>query len=167
MSKQKTVVHLRVYKGNGRNEELSYDENRKVQNENILVKLTHDTLEWLNFIKNLKVLGYVKPTVEKVIEGKEENKELVATIQKEVDSVNKPAEKEMTVEQKRIAELEAKLDALMNGGKAPKAPNKEVKDADDSLDAIRAEYEKVVGKKPFHGWDEATLKQKMEEAQNS
>jgi len=164
MSKQKTTVHLRVYKGNGRNEELSYDSSGKVQNENILVKLSHNSLEWSNFIKNVKLLGYVKPTVEAFLVDDEEDKSKIDAIQKEVDNANKVQEVELTPEQKRIAELEAKLDALVGGKKDKKQP-KDTKN--DDLEAVRAEYEEVVGKKPFHGWDEATLKAKIEEVKNS
>lgn len=32
------------------------------------------------------------------------------------------------------------------------------------LSALRAEYTELMGKKPFGGWDEATIRQKMEEA---
>lgn len=164
MNKQKPVVHLRVYKGNGRNDELSYNASGEVQNENILMKMTHDTLEWSNALKNLKVLGYVKPTVEAVFEGGENNKDLVSVIQKEVDSSYKGPEKQLTPEQQKIAELEAKLEALANGSNKPKKTDPLT---NRGLDAIRAEYEEVVGKKPFHGWDEATLKVKIEEAKNS
>lgn len=164
MNKQKPVVHLRVYKSNGRNDELSYNASGEVQNENILMKMTHDTLEWSNALKNLMVLGYVKPTVEAVLEGGENNKDLVSEIQKEVDKAFEKPEKQLTTEQQKIAELEAKLEALANG---PKEPKKTAPSVNNGLEEVRAEYEKVVGKKPFHGWDEATLKVKIEEAQNS
>ena len=36
-------------------------------------------------------------------------------------------------------------------------------DADD-LAALRAEYQDVIGKKPFNGWDAATLRAKIAEA---
>ena len=34
----------------------------------------------------------------------------------------------------------------------------------DDLSDLRAEYQTVVGKKPFHGWDAETLKAKIAEA---
>ena len=34
----------------------------------------------------------------------------------------------------------------------------------DDLPTLRAEYQTVVGKKPFHGWDAETLKAKIAEA---
>lgn len=35
---------------------------------------------------------------------------------------------------------------------------------DDALTALRAQYQDVVGKRPFHGWDAETLRQKIAEA---
>jgi hypothetical protein len=35
---------------------------------------------------------------------------------------------------------------------------------DDALTALRAQYQDVVGKRPFHGWDADTLRQKIAEA---
>lgn len=35
---------------------------------------------------------------------------------------------------------------------------------DDELSRLRAEYQDVVGKRPFHGWDADTIRQKIAEA---
>lgn len=35
---------------------------------------------------------------------------------------------------------------------------------DDALTALRAQYQDVVGKRPFHGWDAETLREKIAEA---
>lgn len=48
------------------------------------------------------------------------------------------------------------------GHKAPLLPT--VVPSKDELTALRAQYLDVVGKKPFHGWDAATLKTKIAEA---
>jgi hypothetical protein len=40
-------------------------------------------------------------------------------------------------------------------GEAPKAAELE------DIAAVRAEYEQIVGKRPFNGWDVATLREKM------
>lgn len=37
----------------------------------------------------------------------------------------------------------------------------------DDLTELRAEYQEVVGKKPFHGWDASTLREKIEDARGS
>lgn len=36
--------------------------------------------------------------------------------------------------------------------------------AADDLSSLRAEYQRKLGKRPFNGWDAATLKQKIAEA---
>lgn len=38
-------------------------------------------------------------------------------------------------------------------------------EAPDELSALRAEYQEVVGKRAFHGWDAETLRQKIAEAE--
>jgi len=35
---------------------------------------------------------------------------------------------------------------------------------DEVLSSLRAEYQEVVGKRPFHGWDADTLREKIAEA---
>ena len=133
MSKYKPVVHLRVYRGNGKNDKLSYDEDGKVENENILVKLVHASLEWVNYLKNLRALGFVRPTVEKVYLGnkgkdgqvqydQEAKKSVVAEIQEEVNETtqlspmetkkkSKKDKKSEDAKDQRIKELEQELAA--------------------------------------------------------
>ncbi|MGV1913852.1 hypothetical protein [Agrobacterium vitis] len=38
--------------------------------------------------------------------------------------------------------------------------------ASDNLTALRVEYLKKVGKRPFHGWDEKTIAAKIDEAKD-
>jgi hypothetical protein len=57
---------------------------------------------------------------------------------------------------------------------SPEAPEPDVDETTDNggssetaseeLRAARADYEAVVGKKPFHGWDVATLRDKIQVA---
>lgn len=35
---------------------------------------------------------------------------------------------------------------------------------DDELATLRAQYQEVVGKRPYHGWDAAALREKIAEA---
>ena len=56
---KKPVVTLRVYRG----KQMSYDAQGNVQNENQLIKLPHDTVEWTNFMKNITSNGYLKVDV--------------------------------------------------------------------------------------------------------
>ena len=52
-------------------------------------------------------------------------------------------------------------------GEAEKAaPETDEKPEADELAAVRAEYEEAVGKKPYHGWSIAELREKMAEAKD-
>lgn len=164
MSKTKPIVHLRVYRSDGRGKGISYDENRKVINENILVKLTHNTLEWANYLKHIKVGGFIKAVVEKVMDG---SPEITSKIQKEVDAAMADVEVALTPEQKRIADLEAKLEAFTNGSSNndAKDSNKSTNDDNqgDELTKARDEYEGLYGKKVFYGWNLDEVKAKIAE----
>lgn len=46
---------------------------------------------------------------------------------------------------------------------APPAPQIQ----DDDIKQLRADYQEVYGKRPFPGWDAATLRQKIDEALNA
>lgn len=37
---------------------------------------------------------------------------------------------------------------------------------DEELTALRAAYQEVVGKRPFHGWDADTIRRKIDEARS-
>ncbi|MEN8122211.1 MAG: hypothetical protein ABFS35_17830 [Bacteroidota bacterium] len=166
----KAVVHLRVYRNNGRDNQISYNADGSVQNENILVKLTYNTLEWTNYLKHLLVNGFVKVKVEKVI-GEAD----VKAIEKEVEKAMHPkVEVVLSPEQKKIADLEAKLDSLM--GKSDKSEKKvtvfEVEenpiedievDAEkvETIEEIRKQYKEKLGKRAFPGWSIEELKEKM------
>lgn len=53
----------------------------------------------------------------------------------------------------RFAVILGKMGYESKGGSAP-----------DDLSALRAEYQNIVGKRAFHGWDADTLKTKIAEA---
>ncbi len=164
----KAVVHLRVYQSNGRDNNISFNADGSVQNDTILVKLTHNTLEWANFIKNARYVGFIDAKVEKVI-GETD----FASIEKEVDKAMNPVvEVVLSPEQKKIADLEAKLDALVNNSSPEirKATPNEEKAHDEkwenvseeeTLESVKVEYQRVMGKKPFHKWTIEQLKEKM------
>lgn len=176
---KKPVISLRVYRG----KQMSYDVQGKVQNENQLVKLIHDTIEWKNFMKNLIANGYLKVDVEsvKVVEVKE-GKEIISgydneiLIKKEVEEVFKAQTTvPMSSAEKRIAELEAKIEKLLASNeqkgtttveqkvKAEKKPKADKK----VMENLRIDYAELNdGKKAFPGWDEITLREKIEELKN-
>ena len=100
-----------------------YDADGNVRTPSQIVKLTHDTVEWKNFLNNLPAtFGMAK--VEKVLSdlGNGEYKEVENPVEitKEVEAVFKTPEKELTPEQKRIAELEEAVKALSKGNKSTK-----------------------------------------------
>lgn len=102
---KKATVRLRVYRG----KKMSFNEHGQAQNENHTVTLVHDTLEWSNFMKYLRPNGYCKVEVEDVQDG---DKEAIAA---EVTQAYELPKAALTPEQQRIADLEAKLEALTKG----------------------------------------------------
>lgn len=187
---ERLSVHLRVYRG----KTMAYNAQGESTNENILVKLEYNTAEYKRFLAMMRANGYIKATVEKVldltksVEGKDKDEsgyyEEVsdfADIQKEVDTALNPEgiEQAQTPEQKQIAELTARLNALEGGKEGVK--NIKVNDAknvdagtktekveltDDQkseLKDVRDEYVKLYGKKGHPGWSVEELKAKIAE----
>lgn len=156
---KKPIVSLQVYKG----KELSYNKDGSVQNENHPVKLEHNTISWRNFMKYLQANGYVDVKVNSAYHVDADDKRTpykdIDTIKKEVKEALTPSVvRALTVEQVEIAELKAKVDALM--GKSPKK-TEVVQEIDPELKKVREEYHKAIGKKAYHKWDVKTLKEKI------
>lgn len=61
----------------------------------------------------------------------------------------------------RYAEI---LQKLGRGTYMTRDMRAQARQEDEELSALRAEYQEVVGKRPFHGWDAETLREKIEEA---
>lgn len=173
---KKPVVKLRIFRGS----QMSYDKNGNVQNENQLVTLIHDTVEWANYLKRLTSNQFLEVMVEKVFYcDKEKNKdgffedkisevdqETIDEIKQEVKEALKAPEKELTPQEKQIAELKAQVEALMKGQTVKKETKSEKKvEKTDDLDELRAEYETLYGKKPFGSWKADKLKEKIAEKQ--
>jgi hypothetical protein len=162
---KKPVVTLRVYRG----KQMSYDAQGNVQNENQLIKLPHDTVEWTNFMKNITSNGYLKVDVvnyqffEKG-EWKDSNK---AMVEKELEiNMTKQTEVALTDDQKRIAELEAKLEKLLarDEKKSSKKVEVEEKPKEDKKERenLRIEYAELNGgKKAFPAWGADKLREKI------
>ena len=154
---KKPIVSLRVFRGR----KLSFNEDGTVQNENHIVKLRHNTLEWSNFMKYLPQNGYVKVTTEKVVTP---NNIVVAqaeftAIQAEVKNAYEARQElPQTDDQKRIAALEKMLKKKKKKEKKKKPPTeKQV----ENIALLRAQYIEVFKKKPFHGWNAELLKEKI------
>lgn len=122
-TKSKITVDLRIYKGK---EILLKADGKTVQNENQSLKLTYGDTQWAKHLANLPKLGICKVEVSGVYEG--ENKiDASQEILDEVAAILKPKEVELTPDQKRIADLEAKIEALTSTKKAASIEVKEPK----------------------------------------
>lgn len=64
--------------------------------------------------------------------------------------------------QRRYADV---LQKLGKGTYSTREMKPDAPGQDDALSALRAEYQEVVGKRPYHGWDAETLRAKIAEAQ--
>ena len=148
----KKVVWLRIFRGT----EILKLEDGSYKNENQLVKLTHDTLEWSNYMKTMRASNLCKVSVERVIEVSKDGEkdiEKFTEIEKEVRvALHGDDKPKLTPEQQRIADLEAKLEILM-GEKSTKKEEK------SELEDLQAEYKEKFGKKPHHLWKEKKLKE--------
>ena len=98
-------------------------------------------------------MGVCKIEVEAVYQVDKGNETKIDASQElinEIDAVLKPLKSELTPEQKRISELEAKLDALVNGSNANQmkvVEPKEVTGLEDgeTLEKLQAKYvEKLI-----------------------
>lgn len=163
----RTVVALKVYKGKA-----LYDENGKIQSESQKITLDYENEEyarkkgWDSMLSMLPRQGFTKVEIMAVYRDEVEI-ETPEAIAADVAALFAKKDAVLTPEQKKIAELEAKLEALLaQGGKAEKkdpAEKKEAPQADDELKAARNAYEKHFGKKGGPAWDAATLYAKIDE----
>ena len=165
MSTKHRTIHLHIYRGIQGVSGVVKGENGKVANENHLVKLIHNTIEWDNYLKMLVTNGFVKVDVVGYCDGV--NKDGSFQYSEVEDSVNKDVynamygdkEVKLTPEQKEIAELKAQMKELIAGKKAPKKEkevkaNKEQKEnaSDEDLAKARQDYMDAFGKKGHHSW---------------
>lgn len=182
----KLSVHVRVYRG----KTMTYNAKGESTNENHVVKLEYNTAEYKRFLSMLRANGFIQADVEKVldltkkVEGKEKNEvgyyeevKLFEDIQKEFDVALNPegVEKELTPDQKRIAALEAKIEALSGGKPETKEikvnDSKEVKETKAELNdgqkaelkVAREKYVELYGKKGHPGWSVEELNVKIAE----
>lgn len=141
---KKPIVHLRIFKGR----EMLYDATGNLKTPSQIVKLTHNTIEWKNFVSNLATSGYAMAKVEKVLQevsvGEYKEIEASAEILKEVENIFKVPEKELTPEQKEIAELKAIVAGLTKGNKAAKGI--------DLLADLKKEYASMTDAIPNPDW---------------
>jgi len=166
MKRNQLAIHLRIFKG----PKMAYDEKGNSINENHLVHLAYDTAEYKKYLSLLPANGIIKAEVEKVLdlnkvnEGKEKSDadyyksvDDFEDIQAEIDAIMNPeGVVELTPDQKRIQELEAKVNALLGKTEDSEDDNSELKEA-------RAKYEELYGKKGGPKWTVEEINQKIAE----
>ena len=172
------AIKARLFKG-----KRTYDEHGAMTSESQTIDMPmYGSLEWNNYIKNIKNLGYTQLSIitisevtykDRVASYKEIDEAPDNILQELKDAFITKNEKPLTAEQKKIAELEAKLDALLNAKKPnptmkPKTGgdgNGDVKNSKE-IDEAKAEYLKVVGKKAHHLLSIAKMNKEILEAKN-
>ena len=173
-------VKLRLFRG-----KKTYDENRNVSSDNQLMDAPiYPSFEWDNFIKKFPMLytgADVVGVKEVVFTSKQNEMEkdgvMIITTSYDEDSVkdstiaeikdivkgafSKESVIELTPEQKRIAVLEAKLEALTNPSpkRAKESFISDSNDEDDDIATLRAKYKELhPEKKSANGlWKERRL----------
>jgi len=168
---EKPIVSLRVYRG----KEVNFDENGKIRNENQSIKVFYNTVEWTNQLKHLRANGYIKVDVEsaKVIKSGK-----VVSDYQDIESIKLEVKKAfegnkevvMTPEQKKIADLEAKLEAFMYGSKPEnnETKNSEEENKKDVMKELRAKYRDLNDNKGGSPrWSEEDYRQKIAELENN
>lgn len=124
MAQIKPTVQLRIYKGSEKTFKVKNGENVCI-NENQKVTLTYDTLEWKNYFKYIGASGFGIIEVEKCFDNEGNEVDIPKEVADFVANVFVTPEAELTPDQKRIADLEAKIEALTKASK----PAKEEKQA--------------------------------------
>jgi hypothetical protein len=150
--KAKKIVALKVYKG----VEMLQKPDGSVHNETQYIRTEHGTNEWGCLMKFLNSSGYCKVVVEDVylLDGEKPDSYEIDLIKKEVEGAfSFNTTQELTPEQKKIQELEAKLNSLIDSGNDEKT----------NIQKLRSEYYELAGKRCSTRWDEQTLEQKIQE----
>lgn len=142
------VVHLRIFKGT----EILRKEDGTIKNENQIVKLLYETMEWNNYMTRLPYSGNCKVEVLKVLEAPDYKELDKSAINDEVQKawLNKP-QVVLTEQEKTILELKAKIDLLIKNAAIQELKRIEVEDCevDDYVAPLTYDSEKVVPQSPI------------------
>jgi len=159
------TIHLYIYKGKKGIKGVAKGEDGKIINDNHPL----DTMEWNNWLKQVIPSGIIKIDVLGIAKIKKDSngnyeshsyEDVSEEIKKKVaDSLIAKVNINLTPEQKKIAELEAKIDALISGNGVAQDHKIE---ASPELKEIREEYRELFGKKEYHSWDVATIREKID-----
>jgi len=148
--KAKKIVALKVYKG----VEMLQKPDGSIHNETQYIKTEHGTNEWACLMKFLNSSGYCKVVVEDVyfMDGTKLDSSEITPIKKEVkEAFTFNTIQDLTPEQKKIQELEAKLNSLIEGDASEKT----------KIQKLRSEYYQLAGKRCSPRWGEQELEQKI------
>lgn len=154
------MVNVRVFRG-----PVVYNKTGQVTSENQTTKIARPSKEWNLFLKNAPIM-YTQVEVvevkqekivhgEKIVSGKTvpiqtheyTTIETSSAIKAEIDGIF-TKKTVVTTEQKQIAELTEKLNALLAGQSLVKKET--LAGSEDDLEKTRAEYLELFGKKPHH-----------------
>ncbi len=159
------LVHLRVFRG-----AINYDAQGKVKSDNQIMKVRYGVHEWINTMETAKY-HFSQVTVDKVeeitttYEATEHRDKSGNIIQRKIDKYKQVAisdqikadvatclnapEKELTPEQKTIAEMRKELDALKNQGSSDKDESQDdTPEINEELEAAQSRWEQLKGKRP-------------------
>lgn len=160
------IVTLKIYKGKA-----AYDEKQNLISENQLMKLKYGVLEWVNFMKSIKHLGISKVEIVRCTDGNKKDYPEIETPREILLDVAKclvhETAKAETPDQKRIRELEAKIELIANGqSKAPVEKTEvteEIVIGEDNsdIDQLRIQYEELYGEKPHQRMGVKKMNQKI------
>jgi hypothetical protein len=141
LSQECVNVHLQALKGA---EVFNAKQNLVTPNDKF--KVTYGSKEWENVLSRAKSFGYTEIKVLSVVDKTGKDKvEDNGLIQKEVNEAMTSEEKQLTPEQKEIAELKARLEAMeSNGSKKDDVIDTEL------LEKLRKQYSDLFDKKPHH-----------------
>lgn len=177
MNRTKLAVHLLVFYG-----KVLYDEKQKLISKSAPVQLIYGSNEWDRFFDNRVLNGISKATVEKAFDLEKPNKDIpvesleryeelnekeIVLLQDEVNSYFKAPEAELTPDQKKIKELEEKLEQIMAGGtKVEQVVTTKVPETPVDIEALntaKEQYEKLFGKKGGPLWTVEQYNSKIDE----
>ncbi len=148
--KAKKIVALKVYKG----VEMLQKPDGSIHNETQYIRTEHGTNEWACLMKFLNSSGYCKVVVEDVyfMDGTKLDSSEITLIKEEVKKAfTFNTIQDLTPEQKKIQELEAKINSLMDSSADEKT----------SIQKLRSEYYELAGKRCSPRWNEQELEQKI------
>lgn len=161
--KEILIVTLRCYRSQGGLSGVVFNADSEIVNESQKMKLNHGTIEWDNFIKGSRTLGFVKYEVEKVVSSmnrdySDKTSEFKEEIEKEVNiAFTGGKEVVLTPEQKQIKELQEQVKSLVEGKSSSK------QDIEPELKEARERYHKEFGKKGHHSWTVTQIDEKIRE----